>query len=228
MDLSLDEIIRDAPKENRGKKFGGRGGLGRGGGENGNAGRGGRGGGRGRGDYGFKRNGPYTAAAMPKRNPDEPWRHDMFEGSDLNERLKRGPIARPVRGAIERNPNGGFTHQPAGGRLVANRVASTALRAATGTEFAPGPGARPFESLSILGSAKGLHKISVTNLHPQASTDDVKAVFREFGAIQSCHLSHAVDMHGDQIGIAEIVFDNRKSSLAAIERYHEKIADDKS
>ncbi|KAJ3102422.1 hypothetical protein HDU97_000565 [Phlyctochytrium planicorne] len=218
MDLSLDEIISEkkGSEAGRGRK---RGGATRGGGAGG------------RGAFNGKRkhqSGPYSVGtsipfawatfafdgnlqSLPRRNTDEPWRHDMYEGADLRERLSSRVSS--VRGNSVR------TTAPGGGVGI-SRVATAALRAAVGGAA----GTFRSESVSIVGSAGGPSKITVANLHPDASADDVKAVFAEFGPIQSCVLS--IDAGGN--GNATIVYESRKSSLAAIEKYHNKVADGKT
>ena len=74
----------------------------------------------------------------------------------------------------------------------------------------------------ILGSG-GLATIRVSNLHPMASSDDIKACFSEFGPVVKCELR--LDAGGVSSGTAEISYSNRASALAAIEKYHDKVAD---
>ncbi|KAI8851057.1 hypothetical protein BC829DRAFT_133480 [Chytridium lagenaria] len=159
---------------------------------------------------------------MPRRNPDDVWRHDMFEGSDLRERLGNGiGNSGPVRNARAGPPQPHAYARPQVFGLSGSRVATSALRAAVGpTGFAT----RQSTAVSIVGTAAGPSKITVANLHPSASAEDVKTVFSEFGNILQCSLS--IDSQGS--GFAEIVFDNRKSTLAAIQKYHNQIADGKT
>ncbi|KAJ3215741.1 hypothetical protein HDU67_010379 [Dinochytrium kinnereticum] len=213
MDMALDDIIKVTPKENGG-------------------GRGKRGGGGGKpfgrrglvGSGNWNRNSGPAPYNVPKRSADEPWRHDMFEGADLRERLSTGPTR------VTKNGRGGWRGAGSSSGLTrdqfmssgfsSSRVASSALRAAVG---GPSMG-RTNDTVSIVGSAGGASKITVSNLDSQATAEDVKEVFKEFGRIQKCTLS--IDNHGN--GFAEIVFDNRRSSLAAIEKYHNQIADGKT
>ncbi|KAJ3112732.1 hypothetical protein HDU96_004220 [Phlyctochytrium bullatum] len=224
MDMSLDDII----STNKGGGGGGRGGK-----------KFGRGASFAKRNLADKRK--TTPYSIPKRNPDEPWRHDMYEGADLRERLSSGP-ARTQK--AEGASSGISLSRGAIVTGLTSRAASSALRAA-GVSIT-----RNSDSMSIVGSAGGPSKITVANLHPDASAEDVQvgvplellcalvdvgillgshttdyqAVFAEFGAIQQCSLSR--DAAGQ--GFAEILYDNRKSSLAAIEKYNNKIADGKT
>ncbi|KAL6590187.1 hypothetical protein LY90DRAFT_708224 [Neocallimastix californiae] len=65
--------------------------------------------------------------------------------------------------------------------------------------------------------------IQLTNLHPNANTEDIKTIFREFGDIVNIELKR--DINGNSTGVCEIEYADRKSSIMAIEKYNGIIAD---
>eukprot|EP00833_Pecoramyces_ruminatium_P005383 jgi/Orpsp1_1/1179415/evm.model.c7180000069244.1 len=65
--------------------------------------------------------------------------------------------------------------------------------------------------------------IQITNLHPNANTEDIKTFFREFGEIVDILLKR--DINGNSTGVCEIEYADRKSSLDAIAKYNGIIAD---
>lgn len=65
--------------------------------------------------------------------------------------------------------------------------------------------------------------IQITNLHPNANTEDIKTIFREFGEIVNIILKR--DINGNSTGVCEIEYANRQSSIDAIAKYNGIIAD---
>jgi len=65
--------------------------------------------------------------------------------------------------------------------------------------------------------------IQITNLHPNANTEDIKTIFREFGEIVDILLKR--DINGNSTGVCEIEYADRKSSIDAIAKYNGIIAD---
>ncbi|KAJ3053977.1 hypothetical protein HK097_002947 [Rhizophlyctis rosea] len=65
--------------------------------------------------------------------------------------------------------------------------------------------------------------IEIANLHPEASTADLKETFLEFGDILDVELR--LDSQGLSTGVARIKFTSRPAAAAAIERFDGKMAD---
>ncbi|OLY83687.1 THO complex subunit 4C [Smittium mucronatum] len=82
--------------------------------------------------------------------------------------------------------------------------------------------AKPAENISIKGEA-GPAAIFVANLDPDASSEDVRTCFKQFGDIISCDLLY--DSAGRPTGNAEVVYKLRPSAIDAISRLNNVIAD---
>ncbi|KAI9336627.1 hypothetical protein DFJ73DRAFT_19488 [Zopfochytrium polystomum] len=91
-------------------------------------------------------------------------------------------------------------------------------------------------------AAPGLSVIRISMLHPAASQEDVRACFEEFGPVVRCVLRKVEGKRGGAdgsgsssggggsladgpTGVAEVSYESRKSALAAIEKYHNMLAD---
>ncbi|PVU96819.1 hypothetical protein BB561_000952 [Smittium simulii] len=77
-------------------------------------------------------------------------------------------------------------------------------------------------NINIKGEA-GPAPIFVANLDPEASSEDVKTCFKQFGEIEACTLMY--DSDGKPTGNAEIVYKLKASALEAIRKLNNVIAD---
>ncbi|OMH81699.1 THO complex subunit 4C [Zancudomyces culisetae] len=77
-------------------------------------------------------------------------------------------------------------------------------------------------NISIRGES-GPTAIFVGNLDPEASTEDVRTCFRQFGALVSCQLLY--DSGGKSTGNAELVYKNKSEAIEAIKQLNNIVAD---
>ncbi|KAI8838856.1 hypothetical protein BJ741DRAFT_663289 [Chytriomyces cf. hyalinus JEL632] len=178
---------------------------------------------RGGGNSG-QRSAPYSNQNHRRLNPDEPWRHDKYDGPDVDLRAKIG----------QSSPPGG-----AGGRRAANnsnsRIAdrlgpattSNHARAYVRPSVSVGRAAASVETTSSArapptpSETEGF-TVRVRNLDPNASAADVQATFSDLGAIIKSSVSYDA---ATVTNTAEIVFKEKKSVLVAIDTYDGVIAD---
>ncbi|KAJ3412990.1 hypothetical protein HDV05_008641 [Chytridiales sp. JEL 0842] len=143
--------------------------------------------------------------APAKRNTDAQWKHDMFPGADLRERLKDDSSARLSASSS----------RPA---LVSTRLTQTAIRSvvpvATSSRSAVG-------GLAIAGNAVKQFGIQVANLHPTCTVGDVESVFAELGKVLKCTLKQ----EASGTGTAEVIYDNKQSVMTAIGTYNNQLVD---
>jgi len=83
--------------------------------------------------------------------------------------------------------------------------------------------AKRVAGLTTSPKRKQTSTIQITNLHPNANTEDIKTIFREFGEIVNILLKR--DINGNSTGVCEIEYADRNSSIQAIEKYNGIIAD---
>ncbi|PWA02623.1 hypothetical protein BB558_001224 [Smittium angustum] len=76
--------------------------------------------------------------------------------------------------------------------------------------------------INIKGEA-GPAAVFVANLDPEASSEDVKTCFKQFGHIESCMLLY--NSSGNPTGNAEVVFKLKASAVEAIQKLNNVVAD---
>ncbi|KAI8320676.1 RNA-binding domain-containing protein [Martensiomyces pterosporus] len=112
------------------------------------------------------------------------------------------------------------TKAESGGRLagIAERKKVLELKKRAGALKA----ARPNLNISIKGEA-GPATIFITNLDTEASAEDVKTCFKQFGTVKSCTLLY--DRNGKASGHAEVVYASKVSALDAVAKLNNALAD---
>ncbi|KAJ3234662.1 hypothetical protein HDU81_001200, partial [Chytriomyces hyalinus] len=159
-------------------------------------------------------------------NPDEPWRHDKYDGPDVDLRAKIGRSSPPGGGGrrVANNSNSRIADRlgpsmPSNSARRYNRptvsvggvVAALSGEAKNSSARAP---PTPSESEGFT--------VRVRNLDPNASAADVQATFADLGAIIKSSVSYDA---ATVTNTAEIVFKEKKSVLVAIDTYDGVIAD---
>ncbi|OUM67090.1 hypothetical protein PIROE2DRAFT_5582 [Piromyces sp. E2] len=136
---------------------------------------------------------PISKKSIPKGNINGKWKHDLFSANNSRRSIIR-ETEKPTR--IQKRLS-------RAGLLTAKKVAGLVN---------PTPPKR-----------KQTSTIQITNLHPNANTEDIKTIFREFGEIVNILLKR--DVNGHSTGVCEIEYADRQSSIDAIAKYNGIIAD---
>ncbi|ORX55933.1 hypothetical protein BCR36DRAFT_581091 [Piromyces finnis] len=136
---------------------------------------------------------PVSKKSIPKGNINGKWKHDLFTANN------------PRRSIIRETEKSSRIQKrlSRSGLLTAKKVAGLANAASP--------------------KRKQTSTIQITNLHPNANTEDIKTIFREFGEIVNILLKR--DINGNSTGVCEIEYADRKSSVDAIAKYNGIIAD---
>ena len=76
--------------------------------------------------------------------------------------------------------------------------------------------------------AKGETRLRVSNLHPQASQEDIHTTFAAFGTIVSLVIEQSGNLGRSQGQSVLLTYRERASALRAIENFHGQLADGKA
>ncbi|KAI9328629.1 hypothetical protein BDR26DRAFT_923348 [Obelidium mucronatum] len=162
-----------------------------------------------------------TPYSNQQRSFDEPWRHDKYDGKDMDLREKIGGAKR--RDARGGGGGGGGARDGSG-----SQAAAAFARRTLGGFGGLGGGlsaARAVEPAAASAAARVVPSeptIRVLNLDPKASAADVQATFSDFGSVVKCLVSYDAASH---TGIAEISFKERMAVKSAIDTYNGVVAD---
>ncbi|KAJ3400929.1 hypothetical protein HDU80_006478 [Chytriomyces hyalinus] len=180
---------------------------------------------RGGGNSG-QRSAPYSNQNHRRLNPDEPWRHDKYDGPDVDLRAKIGQSSSSGGAGGRRAANNNNSNSRIADRLGPAMTSNTA-RAYVRPSVSVGRVAASVEPTSSArapptpSETEGF-TVRVRNLDPNASAADVQATFADLGAIIKSSVSYDA---ATVTNTAEIVFKEKKSVLVAIDTYDGVIAD---